>query len=107
MPEKVGWFCDRDSMTSFCDGVIWDYALENFLGLSELLQIKRGSTMPIIAAPDRSSGHEVMWYDEYIRAADWLAGTMAAWDQRSNTIAGEQDKYLRVIEDVVAGAKTQ
>lgn len=102
VPEKIGWFCDRDSMTSFCDSVIWDLAVENFCGLSDLFQIERAGTMPIIAVPDRSSGKEEMWFDDYIRGPDWLAGTLAAWDRQANTIAGEQEKYLRIIEDVMA-----
>ncbi len=42
-----------------------------------------------------------MWFDQYIRAADWLAGAIAALDREANLLPGEHDKYIRVIEDVV------
>jgi len=100
--EMISWFCDRDSMISYCDGIVWDYAIENYFGIAEALNIDRPLIAPGIAVPDRSSGMEVMWYDHYIRAPDWLAGAMAAWDRGSNVLPGEQDKYLRLIEDVVA-----
>lgn len=100
----VAWFCDRDSMTSYGDGVVWNYALENYFSLAAQLRVDVSEAFPLIAVPDRSSGTEVMWYDDYIRPADWLAGTLAAWDWSTNSLPGEHDKYLRMVEDVIADA---
>ena len=104
-PKVVGWFCDRDNMTNFNHGIVWDYAMENFQGIAELFQVDVNDLKPVIAVPDRSSGEEVMWYDHYIRAADWLAGALAAWDRSGNLVPTEHDKYLKLIEDVVADSQ--
>ncbi|MER8824626.1 hypothetical protein NKH70_33885 [Mesorhizobium sp. M0991] len=100
-PEMISWFCDRDSMINYCDSLVWDYAINNFVGLAGLLDIDASGIIPGVAIPDSSTGKEVMWFDHYIRAADWLAGAIAAWDREANSLPGEQDKYVRVIEDVV------
>jgi hypothetical protein len=101
--EVIGWFCDRDSMTSWCDGLAWNLARENLRGLQQKLGIERECGEPVIAVPDRSSGTETMWFDHYIRNADWLAGTLAAWDRANNDLPSE--KYVRVVEDVIADSE--
>jgi hypothetical protein len=39
-----------------------------------------------------------------IRAADWIAGTVAAWDRKRNLVPGDQRKYLRMLENVIPSA---
>lgn len=102
--DGIAWFCDRDSMISWGDGIVWDYANENYLSLAQILDIDVSGARPIIALPDHSSGKETMWYDDYIRPADWLAGTLAAWDRTTNQLPGVHDKYIRMVEDVIADA---
>src|ERR1700761_1151542 len=79
-PKILGWFCDRDSMITWCDGVVWDYALGNLHGVAEALHIDVGGINPLIGAPDPTGNTKKLWYDDYIRSADWLAGALAAWD---------------------------
>src|ERR1700676_3710222 len=98
--SRVFWFSDRDSMTTWGEGVLWDLAMENLVGLSERFGLEyRGA--PIIGTPDTSGGAEVMWFDHYIRSADWLAGSMAAWDREKNEWP-DKAKYDRMIRDVIA-----
>lgn len=103
--DAVSWYCDRDSMTTFCDRVVWDYAMENFVGLASVLNVDCQRLIPVVAIPDVSSGKEVMWFDHYIRAADWLAGALAAWNREENQLPGEHPKYIRLIEDVIADSE--
>lgn len=101
-PAMISWFCDRDKMTNYLDGIVWDYATENFRGLAQRAGIDIADVEPVIGVPDRSSGTEVMWFDQYIRAPDWLAGAIAAWDRSTNRLAGESTKYVRLIDEVIA-----
>ena len=50
--EIVGWFSDPDNMTTWCDGVAWDYATENLRGLCN--QYRH-------CFAHRSSGHCSSW----------------------------------------------
>lgn len=102
-PKEVGWFCDRDSMTTWCDGVVWEHALGNLQGLANALQINIGELNPAIAVPDPKSKSRSLWYDDYIRSADWLAGALAAWEWKANKVPGHHLKYRQMIEDVFAG----
>ena len=100
--ETIGWFPDRDSMTNWCDGIWQDYADWNVHALADALMVDMRSTQLAVGAPDRSSAKEIMWYDYMIRAADWFAGSVAAWDRQNNLIPGEHSKYKQMLEDVVA-----
>lgn len=103
-PSVMGWFCDRDSMSGWCDGFMWGVALENLRGLAQHWGIASGPN-PVIGLPDRSGPEEYMWFDHLIRLPDWLAGTLATWDRKVNFLPNGPDKYLRVVEDVLADAE--
>lgn len=98
----IGWLSDRDDMISWCDGIIWFYALENLRGLAKMIGVKIKDLQTPIFEPDRSTGDEVMWYDDYIRPADWIAGVLAAWDRVRNVVPGKHDKHLIMLQNVVS-----
>ncbi|MBY3556443.1 hypothetical protein [Rhizobium laguerreae] len=99
--NRVGWLCDRDSMTTYCDGIVWDYAMINLAGLAERFAIDGHGLRPDIAGPDRSGATEVMWFDDFVRAPDWLAGTIAAWDRQSGNLPENQPKYLNLVQNLL------
>jgi hypothetical protein len=101
-PTHLGWFCDRDKMTTWCDGIIWDIANESFLGACELLGVNPRRECVNVAVPGTGASGEDMWFDQYIRAPDWLAGASAAWERSRNHLPSP--KYLKVVEDVLADA---
>ena len=104
-PEVLGWMCDRDSMTSWGDGIVWELANENLLGLASNLALPTDKLRPLIALPDKSrQGEEAMWFDHLVRTPDWLAGTLAAWDWSNNDVSDHHPKYLQMIENVCADA---
>ncbi|MHB9100122.1 MAG: hypothetical protein ACYC2E_01190 [Sulfuricella sp.] len=103
--EIVGWFSDRDSMTTWCDGVVWDISRENLYGLAEHLNISLPADMPLIAVPTPDAEKNAMWFDEYVRLPDYIAGILAAWNFTTNELPGDKGKYLKLAEDVVADAR--
>ena len=103
--EIVGWFSDRDSMTTWCDGVAWVISHENLHGLAEHFGISIAADMPLIAVPTPNAGKNAMWYDEYIRLPDYVAGILAAWSFATNQLPGDKEKYVQLAREVVADAR--
>lgn len=103
--EIVGWFSDRDSMTTWCDGVVWVIANENVHGLAQYLNICMPPSSPFVAVPAPNASENVMWYDEFIRLPDYIAGILSAWNLATNQLPGDKEKYLRLAEDVIADAR--
>jgi hypothetical protein len=101
-PEMVGWFSDRDALTTWCDGVMWNYATENVHGLAERLKVDLHGVEFMVAGPDSTLGADTMWFDEFVRLADYFAGTLAAWDIRRNLLVGP--KFVQIVRDVIADA---
>jgi hypothetical protein len=103
--EIVGWFPDRDDMTNWCGGIWQNYAHWNCGAFAEAFAVDLRNTRVAAGAPDRTAALEIMWFDYMIRAADWLAGSLAAWDRTKNAVPGDQPKYLKMIENVIADAE--
>jgi hypothetical protein len=102
--DIIGWFPDRDNMTNYCDHIWYDYALWNAQSFAEAFSVDMTRTRCPAGAPDRSGPKERMWFDYMIRAADWFAGAVAAWDRKKNLIPGDRPKYRQMLEDVIAPA---
>jgi hypothetical protein len=93
----LGWLPDRDSMTTWCNGVVWDFAGETLRGVAERYKINVPRGSPVLAVPGEQNG---MWFDEFVRIADYVAGLLASWDFQANKLPGTSDKYIRLAEDV-------
>jgi len=102
--EIIGWISDRDNMTTWGDGVVWNNAIENFRGLGELSQIDVEGTRVCIAVPDQQSGPT--WLDELIRLPDYFAGTIAAWNAPANELSDQPKSllFVQMLEHVFANA---
>lgn len=103
--QIIGWFPDRDNITNFCNGIWCDYAVLNMHAFCEAFEVDLRKTRIGVGIPDRSGPIEDMWFDYMIRAPDWFAGTVAAWDKDNNRVPGEHAKYRKMLEDVVANAR--
>lgn len=116
--EIVGWFSDRDNMTTWCDGVLWDIALENVYGLASLLNISLPDGLVQIGVPTSeeelaqlaasapgAASVDPMWFDDLIRLPDYIAGVMAAWNLATNQLPTGKAKFQHLAEDVIANAK--
>jgi hypothetical protein len=102
--EVLGWFSDRDNMTTWCDSVVWDLGLENFYGAGSELGIQMPLSTPLVAIDSPDSVSNAMWFDELIRPPDYIAGILSAWDFQKNLIPGDKAKYMSLAQDVVAKA---
>jgi hypothetical protein len=98
----LGWFSDRDKMTTWSDGVVWDFACETLHGLAERYGISLPNGCPIIGVPNEE---KKMWFDEFVRVSDYIAGLLAAWNFASNEIPAASDKYIRLATDVFADSR--
>jgi hypothetical protein len=122
VPEVVGWMSDRDKMTEAYDAVLWVIAAANVHGLAEHFEITLPGDVPSIAvptppdqepiedglpdvsAPNVALTKSVMWFDEFIRIPDYVAGVLSAWDFGENVLPAEQTKYVALAQDVIAAA---
>lgn len=103
--EILGWFSDRDSMTTWVDGVIWDIATETLHGLAGSLDVKVPHNSPLVALPDPEAGSNPMWFDEFIRLPDYIAGILAAWNLDTNEIPVDKEKYGTLARTLMPDAK--
>lgn len=101
-PEIIGWFSDRDSMTSWCDGVLWPLTGETLHGLAEEHAINTRTTRYSIGVPGVHASYKRMWYDHLTRIPDYIAGTLAAWDFQNNHLPGHHPKFVQMARDVMA-----
>ena len=95
--EAIGWFPDRDAMTSYCGGIWSDLAFFATRGICEEHSINMLKTRIAIGVPEASGD---MWFDHFVRSPDWLAGTIASWKLDANSVPGE--KYVQMLENVFA-----
>lgn len=101
--EMVSWFPDRDNMTTWSDGAVWDIALESLAGLSEHFSI-HPPTRPIGIGTAPAGDTGPLWFDELIRLPDYIAGLFASWDIESNAIDAKP-KYRQLTREVAAVAE--
>lgn len=103
--DVVGWLPDRDKMTTWCEGVVFDVGVQCLIGLSEHFKIPVPEKGPLIAAPTPDAGKDAMWYDELVRLPDYVAGILSAWNFGTNEIPAERDKYRVMAQDFAAFAE--
>lgn len=91
--ENIIWFSDRDNITSFCNGIIYEYYSIQHNGIScNDLEYKKDSVLSI----GTSLETEECWYDQINRIPDYFAGAYADFDYIKNTITSE--KYKEIVE---------
>ncbi len=101
--ELVSWFSDRDNMTTWGEGAIWDIAVESVAGLSEHVGIPLPMQSVVVAEPDKADAGSP-WFDDLIRLPDFIAGLFASWDHTSNMIDAKV-KYGQLALGVAAQAQ--
>lgn len=87
--EIVGWFSDRDKITSSYKSIIFDLFHLNHHGLSLRDSVDTNKFKIIIGVPDGNSA-ENMWYDIQNRIPDHIAGTLADYNLVKNTVSKEK-----------------
>jgi hypothetical protein len=103
--EIIAWFSDRDSISQWCDGVLWDFVNENFYGMAENKNIIVSNTKTSVGMPDLS--YKKMWFDHTVRFADYIAGALGALDIINNEVATNTNspKIVQIVSDVITNSR--
>jgi hypothetical protein len=98
---RVGWFSDRDDITT-AHGAFADFLFAgNVVAFSE----KRfgGWSGPLLGLNGPVPPGEQLWCDAFLRVPDYFAGTLSAWDFEQGTLLDTHPKYRQVVEGAIAG----
>lgn len=98
--EIVGWFPDRDNITTAYERIadhMFSVSFSAFCNRHRIDECKTGIGIP---NPDPMNPKQG-WYDELVRVPDFLAGPLAGWDYKQNLVTGRQ-KYLEILQRAAA-----
>jgi hypothetical protein len=96
---RVGWFSDRDSITTAHEAFANYVYASNVVVFSERHLDGWGGPFLGVNAPTEEGG--ALWCDSLLRVPDHLAGTVSAWNFDQDTIP-EAQKYRQVLVEGVA-----
>ena len=102
-PEIIGWFSDRDSITTAWSKVSHLIAAINYSAFCQqqgYAEKVRGTKF-IVGGPDMSGAREHMWFEELVRIPDYFAGSLATYDITNNAINSNQEKHAVVINQAI------
>lgn len=98
--ERVGWFSDRDRITTAFDGVASDiYSIHVNDLCRKFMNDWPGPALGVNAPSENGSA---LWCDLLLRIPDHFAGTISAWDVEANTLASPLPKYEQILLEAVA-----
>jgi len=100
--EIVGWFPDRDNMTTAYERIADHMFAANFSAFCQKHNIDQRPIRTVIGLPEPDSiKSKQTWYDELVRIPDFLAGPLAAWNYKEHLVPGRQ-KYVDILKGTVA-----
>lgn len=99
--EIIGWFSDRDTILNYmksntANPVVFDLVDLYTFALSEN-QDKLNRPKLAFGVPEETNA---MWYDEFNRIPDYIAGTIADYDILNNAVSNL--KFKTIIEEAIA-----
>lgn len=89
--EVYGWFSDRDRIFEIGNGIIINFFQNN---LHALITHKHNSYK---FASSLSNSNFDIFYDQFVKIPDYIAGTLADYDMTENLIS--KDKFNTVLTD--------
>jgi hypothetical protein len=100
--EFVGWFPDRDNITTSYERIADHLFAVDFSAFCQRHNIdgRPIKTMIGIPEPDPAKPKQP-WYDELVRIPDFLAGPLAGWNYTKKLVTGRQ-KYVEILQGAVA-----
>ena len=102
MIEIVGWFPDRDNITTSYERIADHLFAVDFSAFCQRHKIDEHPIKTLIGLPEPDPAKpKQTWYDELVRIPDFLAGPLAGWDYRKNLVTGRQ-KYVEILQGAVA-----
>ncbi|PTB24489.1 hypothetical protein C9I56_33540 [Paraburkholderia caribensis] len=98
--ERIGWFSDRDKITTAYNGIANDLFRVNVSAFCQrLMNGWRGPELAVSAPVEQGSAP---WCDAQLRIPDHFAGVVSAWDLGTNQLPATAAKYLPVLTEAVA-----
>jgi hypothetical protein len=96
--ESVGWFPDRDNITTSYERIAEHMFAVNFSAFSARHNIDERAIKTIVGRPEPDPANpKQSWYDELVRIPDFLAGPLAAWNYKENLVP-ERQKYVEILQ---------
>jgi hypothetical protein len=100
--EIVGWFPDRDNITTSYERIAHHLFAVDFSAFCQRHNIDERPIKTAIGLPEPDPAKpKQTWYDELVRIPDFLAGPLAGWDYKKNLVTGRQ-KYVEILQAAVA-----
>jgi len=100
--EIVGWFPDRDNITTSYERIAHHMFSVDFSAFCQRHNIDERHIKTVIGLPEPDPANlKQSWYDELVRIPDFLAGPLAGWDYEKNLVPGRQ-KYVDLLQGAVA-----
>jgi hypothetical protein len=100
--EIVGWFPDRDSITTSYERIAEHMFAVDFSAFCQRHNIDERPITTMIGRPEPDAAKaKQTWYDELVRIPDFLAGPLAGWHYKKNLVTGRQ-KYADILQGAVA-----
>jgi hypothetical protein len=102
-PEIIGWFPDRDKITSAYDKIAHDLFSVDASAFCQQIGIDRAAVKLAIGVPGNPEGSaNGNWYDDLLRVPDYVAGTLAAWNIEKNLVPAAHPKFREILRGAVA-----
>lgn len=98
--KLIGWFSDRDSITTAHDRIA-----NYFYGVSvsSFCQwLMEGWKGPELGLNGPVNDGNPLWCDAHLRAPDYFAGAISAWNIEQNTLLPKASKYYQILTKAVA-----
>lgn len=100
--EIVGWFPDRDNITTSHERIAEYMFGVNFSAFCQRHGIDERPIKTTIGRPEPDVENPRRgWYDELVRIPDFVAGPLAGWHYKRNLTVGRQ-KYAELLQVAVA-----
>jgi hypothetical protein len=100
--ECVGWFPDRDKITTSYERIAEAMFGINFSAFCQRHKIDECPIKTVIGRPEPDAAHaKQSWYDELVRIPDFVCGPLAGWHYKQNLVTDRQ-KYLDILQGAVA-----
>lgn len=97
--SKYCWFPDRDAMSEYCDRLLDTMHTCNYAHFLENNNIDYKKVKDSFICY-KGEGDSSLWYDDLIKLPDYIAGTLASWNIKENSV--HKDKHLQMLEKVCA-----
>jgi len=94
--SKTIWIPDRDNMSEYCDGVLFDLYHMNLKSMIQLekISVPRKNIMAI-----GKSNNNNFEFDKLIRVPDYFSGVVSSWNLKNNSV--EKDKHFQMLKEVI------